>query len=144
MKILIFLSVILLSFGLANCEFVIENKAKIFNQKIDLNQKELLDNLQTCEFSLKNQAITQKLYELSNQIRGNNSICSGLSYFDKLKEFQYLLLEIALSPQTYQKKLADAKDTEERNNALKAYFRYWAYQSIGNFRLYREFWKEYN
>lgn len=144
MKILIFLGAVLLSFGLADCEFVLQNKAKIFNQKVDLNQEELLDNLQTCELSLKNQPATQKLYQISNQIRGNSSICSGITYFDKLREFQYLLLEIALSYQSYQKKLEDAKILEERNDVLKTYFRYWAYQSIGNYRLYREFWKEYN
>ncbi|MCR2062989.1 ankyrin repeat domain-containing protein, partial [Campylobacter helveticus] len=92
----------------------------------------------------KNQPATQKLYQISNQIRGNSSICSGITYFDKLREFQYLLLEIALSYQSYQKKLEDAKILEERNDVLKTYFRYWAYQSIGNYRLYREFWKEYN
>ncbi len=39
MKILIFLGAVLLSFGLADCEFVLQNKAKIFNQKVDLNQE---------------------------------------------------------------------------------------------------------
>lgn len=122
----------------------LKTKEGFFNTQADFSDKNLLELIDDCEFSLKNQKFTQKLYQISNQIRGNSSICSGLSYLRKLQEFQYLLLQIPLNPTSYQKKLKNSETLEQKYNILKAYFRYWAYQSIGNFRLYREFWQEYN
>lgn len=97
-----------------------------------------------CEKSLKNQAFTKKLYTLANEIRGSNSSCNGISYLPKLQEFDLLLLKIALNPLSYQKGLDSPQNLEKKYDILKSYFRYWAYQSIGNFRLYKAFWKEYN
>ena len=126
------------------CEELKTGSGGFFDAGADFSDKNLLEWIDTCEFSLKNQAFTKKLYQIANQIRGNSSICSGLSYLEKLRKFQYLLLQIPLNPTTYQKKLQKAEILEQKYDVLKAYFRYWAYQSIGNFRLYREFWQEYN
>ncbi|EGY4827665.1 hypothetical protein JIO69_001290, partial [Campylobacter jejuni] len=58
--------------------------------------------------------------------------------------FDFLLLKIAIDPIAYQKTLDTPENLEKKYDILKSYFRYWAYQSIGNFRLYKAFWKEYN
>nr|WP_094324929.1 ankyrin repeat domain-containing protein [Campylobacter avium] len=43
-----------------------------------------------------------------------------------------------LNPKEY------AKQTDtKRDELLKRYFRYWAYQSMGNYKLYTEFWNEF-
>ncbi|EMB0031298.1 ankyrin repeat domain-containing protein, partial [Campylobacter jejuni] len=59
-------------------------------------------------------------------------------------QFDFLLLKIAIDPIAYQKTLDTPENLEKKYDILKSYFRYWAYQSIGNFRLYKAFWKEYN
>ncbi|MEE6538217.1 hypothetical protein VWM66_10340, partial [Campylobacter jejuni] len=40
-------------------------------------------------------------------------------------------------PIAYQKTLDTPENLEKKYDILKSYFRYWAYQSIGNFRLYK-------
>ena len=109
-----------------------------------LNKEEAVNLAASCEFSLKNQNFTKRLYELSNEIRGENSSCNGILYLSKLKEFDFLLLKISLDPNSYQKGLDTPLNLEKKFDAFKSYFRYWGYQSIGNFRLYRAFWQEYN
>ncbi|MCC8277782.1 ankyrin repeat domain-containing protein [Campylobacter sp. VicNov18] len=96
-----------------------------------------------CKESLKNQDFIKELYRISNKIRGDNSSCNGISYLSKLQEFDKLLLQIFKNPLAYQKGLNTTKNLEKKYNILKSYFRYWAYQSIGNFRLYKAFWQEY-
>ncbi len=126
-----------------SCDYIKTHSASFFKNKAEFDQ-DLLKTASTCEDSLKNKKFTQELYKLANEIRGSNSICAGISYLPKLLEFDYLLLKISLDPITYQKSLQSPKNLEKKYNELRAYFRYWAYQSIGNFRLYRAFWKEYN
>ncbi|MCH5335971.1 MAG: ankyrin repeat domain-containing protein [Campylobacter sp.] len=126
-----------------SCDYIKAHQETFFKNNPDLNQ-DLLNTISSCEDSLKNQKFTKKLYELANEIRGNNSICSGISYLPKLLNFDYLLLEIPLDPISYQKTLDTPQNLEKKYNELRAYFRYWAYQSIGNFRLHRAFWQEYN
>ncbi len=108
-----------------------------------LNESSNLDYL-NCKESLKNQDFTKKLYAISNEIRGGNSSCNGIAYLPKLQQFNLLLLKIAIDPITYQKTLDTPENLEKKYDILKSYFRYWAYQSIGNFRLYKTFWQEYN
>ncbi|WP_139452941.1 ankyrin repeat domain-containing protein [Campylobacter armoricus] len=134
------LNVVALEF---NCEYLKENKSffKDFNPK---NTQDYAQVDLSCDFSLKNNKITQRLYELANEIRGSNSACMGGEYFSDLRKFDFKLLKIALNPQEYQKSLENSKILEKRITKLKAYFRFWAYQSIGNFKLFKEFWKEYN
>ncbi|WP_139470772.1 ankyrin repeat domain-containing protein [Campylobacter armoricus] len=134
------LNVIALEF---NCEYLKENKSffKDFNPK---NTQDYARVDLSCDFSLKNNKITQRLYELANEIRGSNSACMGGEYFSDLRKFDFKLLKIALNPQEYQKSLENSEILEKRITKLKAYFRFWAYQSIGNFKLFKEFWKEYN
>lgn len=67
-----------------------------------------------------------------------------MAYLPKLQQFNLLLLKIAIDPIAYQKTLDTPENLEKKYDILKSYFRYWAYQSIGNFRLYKAFWKEYN
>lgn len=67
-----------------------------------------------------------------------------MTYLPKLQQFDFLLLKIAIDPIAYQKTLDTPENLEKKYDILKSYFRYWAYQSIGNFRLYKAFWKEYN
>lgn len=67
-----------------------------------------------------------------------------MAYLPKLQQFDFLLLKIAIDPIAYQKTLDTPENLEKKYDILKSYFRYWAYQSIGNFRLYKAFWKEYN
>ncbi len=123
-----------------NCDDIKNNKT-FFKDKANLDY---IDIVATCKDSLKNQNFTKKLYAISNEIRGGNSSCNGIGYLSKLQNFNFLLLKIALDPSSYQKSLDTAENLEKKYDFLKSYFRYWAYQSIGNFRLYRAFWKEYN
>lgn len=119
------------------------NCDNIKNNKTLLNESSNLDYL-NCKESLKNQDFTKKLYAISNEIRGGNSSCNGIAYLPKLQQFNLLLLKIAINPITYQKTLDTPENLEKKYDILKSYFRYWAYQSIGNFRLYKAFWQEYN
>lgn len=119
------------------------NCDNIKNNKTLLNESSNLDYL-NCKESLKNQDFTKKLYAISNEIRGGNSSCNGIAYLLKLQQFNLLLLKIAIDPITYQKTLDTPENLEKKYDILKSYFRYWAYQSIGNFRLYKAFWQEYN
>ncbi|WP_257941765.1 ankyrin domain-containing protein [Campylobacter lari] len=146
MKILLFSLIISLN-ALAldyTCEYVKENKADFFKEFEPKNTQDFAQVDLNCAFSLKNHQITKRLYELANEIRGSNSACMGGEYFSDLRKFDFKLLEIALDPQGYQKTLQDPIILEEKFAKLKAYFRFWAYQSIGNFKLFKEFWKEYN
>ncbi|EAI7644532.1 TPA: ankyrin repeat domain-containing protein [Campylobacter jejuni] len=123
------------------------NCDNIKNNKTLLNESSNLDYLNiasSCKESLKNQDFTKKLYAISNEIRGSNSSCNGVAYLPKLQQFDFLLLKIAIDPITYQKTLDTPENLEKKYDILKSYFRYWAYQSIGNFRLYKAFWQEYN
>lgn len=119
------------------------NCDNIKNNKTLLNESSNLDYL-NCKESLKNQDFTKKLYAISNEIRGGNSSCNGIAYLPKLQQFNLLLLKIAIDSITYQKTLDTPENLEKKYDILKSYFRYWAYQSIGNFRLYKAFWQEYN
>ncbi|MBK1971501.1 ankyrin repeat domain-containing protein [Campylobacter sp. TTU_617] len=116
----------------------------ILNQKIDLSDQSIVDKIDNCKESLKNVIFTKDLYKISNEIRGSNSSCSGISYLPKLTEFNLLLLKISLDPLNYQKELQKKIDLDKKYQALNIYFKYWAYQSIGNFRLYQSFWQKYN
>ncbi|EDP6671635.1 ankyrin repeat domain-containing protein [Campylobacter jejuni] len=130
----------LMASGAINCD-------NIKNNKTLLNKSSNLDYLNiasSCKESLKNQDFTKKLYAISNEIRGSNSSCNGVAYLPKLQQFDFLLLKIAIDPIAYQKTLDTPENLEKKYDILKSYFRYWAYQSIGNFRLYKAFWKEYN
>ncbi|EOH9773896.1 ankyrin repeat domain-containing protein [Campylobacter jejuni] len=123
------------------------NCDNIKNNKTLLNKSSNLDYLNiasSCKESLKNQDFTKKLYAISNEIRGSNSSCNGVAYLPKLQQFDFLLLKIAIDPIAYQKTLDTPENLEKKYDILKSYFRYWAYQSIGNFRLYKAFWQEYN
>lgn len=127
--------------NLITCDYIKNNKAQVFQ---DSPKQDYLDIASTCDFSLKNQAFTKRLYQLANEIRGGNAACSGIEYFPKLQEFDFLLLKISIDPIEYQKDLDAPENLEKKYTLLRSYFRYWAYQSIGNFRLYQEFWQEYN
>ncbi len=123
------------------------NCDNIKNNKTLLNESSNLDYLNitsSCKESLKNQDFTKKLYAISNEIRGSNSSCNGVAYLPKLQQFDFLLLKIAIDPIAYQKTLDTPENLEKKYDILKSYFRYWAYQSIGIFRLYKAFWQEYN
>ncbi|HBD2726664.1 TPA: ankyrin repeat domain-containing protein, partial [Campylobacter jejuni] len=111
------------------------------NESSNLDYLNIASN---CKESLKNQDFTKKLYAISNEIRGSNSSCNGVAYLPKLQQFDFLLLKIAIDPIAYQKTLDTPENLEKKYDILKSYFRYWAYQSIGNFRLYKAFWQEYN
>lgn len=126
-----------------DCDYIRVHQESFFKNNPNPS-RDSLEIISTCKDSLKSQEFTRKLYKLSGEIRGNNSICSGTSYVPKLLKFDYLLLEIALDPVSYQRQLDNPKNLEKKYNELKAYFRYWAYQSIGNFRIYKAFWEEYN
>jgi len=146
LKILLFLflAFIQLIANPLSCEELKARKANLFKTNPDLKDQDLQNLIASCEISLKNQDFTQRLYKIANEIRGNNNICSGISYLPKLQSFNTLLLQITLDPISYQKTLPPPAFLEKKYDMLKAYFRYWAYQSIGNFRLYKSFWKEYN
>lgn len=143
MRLLFFLLCCFLSLvakDLVDCESIKDNK-NVFK---DSPNADYLNIASTCKDSLKNQIFTQKLYEIANKIRGGSSACSGIEYFSKLQKFDFLLLNIALDPVSYQKNLDTPENLEKKYDILKSYFRYWAYQSVGNFKLYRAFWQEYN
>ncbi|HEH5674043.1 TPA: ankyrin repeat domain-containing protein [Campylobacter jejuni] len=119
-----------------NCDNIKNNK--------ESSNLDYLNIASSCKESLKNQDFTKKLYAISNEIRGSNSSCNGVAYLPKLQQFDFLLLKIAIDPIAYQKTLDTPENLEKKYDILKSYFRYWAYQSIGNFRLYKAFWQEYN
>lgn len=123
-----------------NCDNIKNNKT-LLNESLNLDY---LNIASSCKESLKNQDFTKKLYAISNEIRGSNSSCNGVAYLPRLQQFDFLLLKIAIDPIAYQKTLDTPENLEKKYDILKSYFRYWAYQSIGNFRLYKAFWKEYN
>lgn len=123
-----------------NCDNIKNNKT-LLNESSNLDYLNIASN---CKESLKNQDFTKKLYAISNEIRGSNSSCNGVAYLPKLQQFDFLLLKIAIDPIAYQKTLDTPENLEKKYDILKSYFRYWAYQSIGNFRLYKAFWQEYN
>ncbi|KAA6224894.1 MULTISPECIES: ankyrin repeat domain-containing protein [unclassified Campylobacter] len=118
------------------CEYIEKNPTYLKN--VDYTNQNIQNIIASCKSSFKNQAFTQKLYKLANDIRGSNSSCSGISYMPKLNHFNSLLLEFALNPRSLNNKIS-----EEKNKKLKTYFRYWGYQTIGNYRLYTQFWSEY-
>lgn len=128
-------SILSLAYAQPSCEALQADKGLFFKAKsLPLD----------CPFSLREQKATAKLYILANAIRGGSSTCSGSKYFESLKNFDELLLKIALLPREYQKSLADAEQREAISNKNKAYFRFWAYQSIGNYTLFTQFWENYN
>ncbi|MBZ7954878.1 ankyrin repeat domain-containing protein [Campylobacter sp. RM17709] len=131
----------LMAQDIIDCDYIKKNRAQIFEQNSNFTHLEIASK---CPDSLKNQIFTQKLYKIANEIRGENSACNGIEYLPKLQKFDFLLLKIALDPKSYQKNLDTPENSEKKYDILKSYFRYWAYQSIGNFRLYRDFWQEYN
>lgn len=121
------------SFANEACSYI-----KTYNLKQNNDKENLAKALETCSLSLQNQDFSKKIYELSNKIRGSNLACGGLSYIDKLRAFQVKLALLMLNPKEY------AKQTDtKRDELLKRYFRYWAYQSMGNYKLYTEFWNEF-
>ncbi|MBK1993779.1 ankyrin repeat domain-containing protein, partial [Campylobacter novaezeelandiae] len=65
-------------------------------------------------------------------------------YLPKLTEFNLLLLKISIDPLAYQKELERKTNLDKKYQELNTYFKYWAYQGIGNFRLYQSFWQKYN
>ncbi|TQR54612.1 ankyrin repeat domain-containing protein [Campylobacter troglodytis] len=140
MFVCIFFSFVVSLAATKDCEFLAKNKAELFTQKFSFDKitKEELQSLSSCELSLQNQSFTKKLYRIANEIRGNNGACGGIYYYDELNSFNLLLAKIPFNPKAYIEQ-SKSKDYE----ALRAYFRYWGYQSIGNFRLYRDFWQEY-
>ncbi|WP_261791957.1 ankyrin repeat domain-containing protein [Campylobacter insulaenigrae] len=127
-----------------SCDYLKEKKTNFFKDFSPQNMEDYSQVDLNCQFSLKNSEITKKLYMLANEIRGSNSACVGAEYFSDLRKFDFLLLKIALDPMSYQVSLQDANTLEKKFAKLKAYFRFWAYQSVGNFKLYKDFWKAYN
>ena len=133
-------ALILLCFALAlsiannsSCAYIKEHSLDT-----NTNKEELAIAIENCSLSLQNKDFSKKIYEITNKIRGSNLACAGLSYIDKLRQFQVKLALLMLEPKNYTKQT----DTK-RDEILKKYFRYWAYQSIGNYRLYMNFWNEY-
>lgn len=135
MRVVIFSFLIFVSlFADPTCGDLLKNKGLLKEANLPLD----------CPYSLREQKATAKLYEIANAIRGGNSACLGNKYYQDLTDFDELLLKIALVPTDYQKSLGDAQQREAISNKNKAYFRFWAYQSIGNYTLYKNFWKNYN
>lgn len=143
MKIIpcVFFSFVVAFAATKDCEILQKNKELLFTQNFEYSalKKEEVESITSCELSLQNQNFTKNLYKIANEIRGNNGACGGIHYFDNLHNFNVLLAKIAFNPKAYE----EARDKNKDYKVLEAYFRYWAYQSIGNFRLYRAFWQEY-
>ncbi|TQR34711.1 hypothetical protein DMB92_01765 [Campylobacter sp. MIT 99-7217] len=110
------------------CEFLLQNKNTPVN-------KEILEAANKCQKSLANQKSTQALFKLANEIRGSNSACAGIHYLSNLQNFKLKLAKISIEKTNFEKR--------ENLKALQDYFEYWAYQSVGNFKLYKDFYNEY-
>lgn len=82
----------------------------------------------------------ENLIDISKQIRGESWNCVGDASDDNFKIFKQRL-ELALnSPEKYK---SEGFVSDEILSEQKDYFRFWAYKSIGNFKLYNKFWDEY-
>lgn len=132
MKKILFLFTFIITLKADECALLLANEDNLssgFN-------KMLFEASDKCSKSLQNQAATKELYRLANEIRGSNSACAGIHYLSNLQNFKIRLALIALERQKF----------EDISNfkALQDYFEYWAYQSVGNFKLYKDFWSEYN
>lgn len=144
------LFLILLSFNLLfskilddnkiSCDEIKANKDEIFlNLHIDFTNTQVDFN---CENSLLNLDFLKKIFDISKEIRGDRLNCKGIMYDLKEKEFKFILLQSGVVPEIYAKTLKDESGKIADSN--RAYFRFWAYNSIGNFKLFNDFWKEYN
>ncbi|ASM40263.1 ankyrin repeat domain-containing protein [Campylobacter sp. RM12327] len=123
-----------------SCDEIKEYKDEIFsNLDIDFLNTQIDFN---CENSLLNLDFLNKLFDISKEIRGDRLNCKGIVYNAKQKEFKFLLLKAGVAPEIYAKTLNDENGKIADDN--RAYFRFWAYNSIGNFELFNNFWKEYN
>ncbi len=96
--------------NLITCDYIKNNKTQIFQDSL---KQDYLDIASTCNFSLKNQTFTKRLYQLANEIRGGNAACSGVEYFPKHQEFDFLLLKISIDPIEYQKGLDTPENLEK-------------------------------
>lgn len=133
-NIFLLLSFICISYT-KECENILKS-----NSFFDLNQKEK-DNVLLCNENLSSFKIIKKLYLISSKIRGDDIACAGISYIPKFQEYNYLLFKMLSNPLNYEK--YKNKNFEDNKEKLQDYFKYWAYQSIGNFILYNEFINEY-
>lgn len=123
-----------------SCDEIKAYKDEIFsNLDIDFLNTQIDFN---CENSLLNLDFLNKLFDISKEIRGDRLNCKGVMYNAKQKEFKFLLLKAGVAPEIYAKTLNDESAKIADDN--RAYFRFWAYNSIGNFELFNNFWKEYN
>lgn len=123
-----------------SCDEIKAYKDEIFsNLDIDFLNTQIDFN---CENSLLNLDFLNKLFDISKEIRGDRLNCKGVMYNAKQKEFKFLLLKAGVAPEIYAKTLNDESSKIADDN--RAYFRFWAYNSIGNFELFNNFWKEYN
>lgn len=123
-----------------SCDEIKAYKDEIFsNLDIDFLNTQINFN---CENSLLNLDFLNKLFDISKEIRGDRLNCKGVMYNAKQKEFKFLLLKAGVAPEIYAKTLNDESGKIADDN--RAYFRFWAYNSIGNFELFNNFWKEYN
>ncbi|ASM35306.1 ankyrin repeat-containing periplasmic protein [Campylobacter sputorum subsp. bubulus] len=123
-----------------SCDEIKAYKDEIFsNLDIDFLNTQIDFN---CENSLLNLDFLNKLFDISKEIRGDRLNCKGVMYNAKQKEFKFLLLKAGVAPEIYAKTLNDESGKIADDN--RAYFRFWAYNSIGNFELFNNFWKEYN
>ncbi|ASM38668.1 MAG: ankyrin repeat domain-containing protein [Campylobacter sputorum] len=123
-----------------SCDEIKAYKDEIFsNLDIDFLNTQIDFN---CENSLLNLDFLNKLFDISKEIRSDRLNCKGVMYNAKQKEFKFLLLKAGVTPEIYAKTLNDESGKIADDN--RAYFRFWAYNSIGNFELFNNFWKEYN
>lgn len=126
--------------GKISCDEIKSNKNQVFsdleidfvNTKIDFS----------CENSLVNADFLQNLFNIANEIRGDRLNCNGALYEARQNQFKFLLLKSSIAPEIYAKTLNDVDGKTADGN--RAYFRFWAYNSLSNFELFNKFWNEYN
>lgn len=85
---------------------------------------------------------TDRIYKLSNQIRGDEKNCFTNAGFYSTKTKEIITLGLS-DPKEYAKMLPQKDEYERLVDEGKEYFRFWAVKSISNFILFNEFNKEF-
>lgn len=82
--------------------------------------------------------ITDKIEELSKEIRGQRWECVGNISDENHANFKALVKTALEKPKKYEPNHNPQISKENRE-----YFKFWAYKSISNFVIYEKFWQEY-
>jgi uncharacterized protein len=99
-----------------------------------------------CKESLISLSFLKHLDKLTEYIHGDNyyAPCGGSLMLERLRDYHFALLLAGFAPEMLLDKEYKIRPYQKNNfNFWVNYFKFWAYQSPSNFRLYRAFYTEY-